>query len=145
MSDRAPSPRDCAATPRDVQDPVVSGSSGQAPMLDVDPRYPELHAILGQAYGQVAGGKGADRHGTPGPFATQPTGILGREGGPAGPWYQAGKKIMEAMRLHRRGERLVWQGKVEEGRDLIARARAEALGAINYAGFGIIALDETPP
>lgn len=85
--------------------------------IDVD--YWPLKAILNEALEQASKGKGNERHANGRPFDRQPIMEHGRLTGPAGPSFQALKKIGEAQGMLARGEK-----------DAAIR---ELLGAVVYA------------
>jgi hypothetical protein len=89
-----------------------------------DDRYPELWAVLMDAWEQATAGKGAERHGTDGRYEDQPTYWIGKQVGRGFQLGQALKKIIEAERLEERGD--------------TEAANRERLGAIVYVAFGII-------
>jgi hypothetical protein len=93
---------------------------------DPDP-YFELGRVLGLAFEQASGGKGAQRHGQGKPFDRQPMLEISRmlNGSPIGCMYQAIKKTQEASRMD------------------TAAAQRELLGAINYLAGAYLLLEES--
>lgn len=91
--------------------------------MSVPVGYEILAAILQEALDQAACGKGKERHAQAGrALDRQPICEIARMVGPAGPAFQAIKKVQEAMRLPP------------------DRAVPELLGAIVYAAATIIAI-----
>ena len=93
--------------------------------MRVTPEYRALHDVLLQAVEQAQDGKGKERHARDGqPFDVQLIVRLGEElGSTHGEIFQVCKKSIESARLP------------------YERARAELLGAINYAAAAVIVLD----
>ena len=90
--------------------------------------YAELRAILHEAYAQSAQGKGKARHADGKAWVDQPINRIAAEEGVGFPAGQAKKKIGEAAGMVRRGE--------------LDAARAEYLGAINYAAACVRWVDQ---
>ena len=90
--------------------------------------YDSLSKVLGAAYHQAAGGKGKERHARGKPFDKQPIMEISRMVGPGYATGQAMKKLQEAKSMMDRGQ--------------LAAAKAEALGAINYAAAFFLLIEE---
>lgn len=89
------------------------------------PGYEHLAAVLKDAYGQAAFGKGKERHANDLPFDHQPMQAISRLlGNPTGMTYQVCKKVVEAMNMKDRAAR-----------------RRELLGAIVYLA-GVIVYED---
>lgn len=86
--------------------------------------YEELRRVLELAVKQASEGKGRERHATTGDFTRQPLLEIARMVGLGYPLGQVMKKAQEASRLPN------------------DRARAELLGAINYAAAAYLLLEE---
>lgn len=91
-------------------------------MLQANPGYESLAAVLEQALEQAQNGKGRERHATGQPFDQQPIMTIADMVGPGYQLGQAIKKLQESQRLD------------------ISAAIAERLGAINYIAASIIHL-----
>lgn len=91
--------------------------------MNANAGYEPLAAVLSQALDQAQNGKGKERHAKDQPFADQPMQLLIDLYGSGFALGQAAKKMQEAQRLP------------------YEHARAELLGAINYAAGAVIALD----
>ena len=96
-------------------------------MLSV-PGYEKLSNVLAAAYCQAAGGKGKERHARGRPFDKQPIMEISRMVGPGYTTGQAMKKLQEAKAMMDRSQ--------------FAAAKAEALGAINYAAAFFLLIEE---
>lgn len=92
------------------------------------PGYQDLLNVLTKAYAQASGGKGKERHARGKPFDKQPIMEIGRMVGPGYATGQAMKKLQEAKSMMDRGD--------------FEKAKAEALGAINYAAAFYILVEE---
>lgn len=88
-----------------------------------DERYRPLWDKLMRAWSQAVSEKGAERHGTPEPYESQPTFLIGKMFGAGFHYGQAMKKLIEAQRLEANGD--------------VAAANRERLGVIVYTSFGI--------
>ena len=93
------------------------------------PGYDSLSTVLGAAYHQAAGGKGKERHARGKLFDKQPIMEISRMVCPGYTTGQAMKKLQEAKSMM--------------DRDQFAAAKAEALGAINYAAAFFLLIEET--
>ena len=93
------------------------------------PGYETLLKVLTSAYQQASGGKGKERHARGKPFDKQPIMEIGRMVGPGYATGQAMKKLQEANAMVARGD--------------FEKAKAEALGAINYAAAFYMLVQET--
>ena len=93
------------------------------------PGYSKLIYVLSAAYHQAAQGKGKERHARDKPFSKQPIMEISRMVGPGYATGQAMKKLQEAKSMMDRGQ--------------FAAAKAEALGAINYAAAFFLLIEET--
>ena len=98
-------------------------------MMSSVPGYEKLSNVLGAAYHQASGGKGKERHARGKPFDKQPIMEISRMVGPGYATGQAMKKLQEAKSMMDRGQ--------------LAAAKAEALGAINYAAAFFLLIEET--
>ena len=92
------------------------------------PGYDKLSNVLGAAYHQAARGKGKERHACGKPFDKQPIMEISRMVGPGYATGQAMKKLQEAKSMMDRGH--------------LVAAKAEALGAINYAAAFFLLIEE---
>lgn len=92
------------------------------------PGYETLMRVLGYAYQQASGGKGKERHAHGKPFDKQPIMEIGRMVGPGYATGQAMKKLQEAKSMMDKGQ--------------FAAAKAEALGAMNYAAAFYLLVEE---
>lgn len=90
--------------------------------------YWPLKAVLDEALKQASSGKGNERHANGRPFDRQPIMEHGRLTGPAGPSFQALKKIGEAQGMLARGE--------------TDAAIRELLGAIVYSAAAVQLIKE---
>ena len=96
--------------------------------LYADEPYDKLLDVLSDAYHQSANGKGRARHANDRPFDRQPILEIARMVGPGFGLGQAMKKAQEASGMI--------------GRDELAAARAELLGAIVYLSSVVVLIDE---
>lgn len=94
----------------------------------VVPGYESLLKVITRAYAQASTGKGKERHARGKPFDKQPIMEIGRMVGPGYATGQAMKKLQEAASMVERGQ--------------FDAAKAEALGAINYAAAFYILVEE---
>ena len=92
------------------------------------PGYDKLSNVLSAAYHQASGGKGKERHANGKPFDKQPIMEISRMVGPGYATGQAMKKLQEAKSMMDRGQ--------------LAAAKAEALGAINYAAAFFLLIED---
>ena len=92
------------------------------------PGYEGLMKMLSAAYKQAAGGKGKERHARGKAFDKQPIMEIGRMVGPGYATGQSMKKLQEAKSMMDKGH--------------FEAAKAEALGAINYAAAFYLLVEE---
>lgn len=108
--------------------PSAEMVGADVPAVRADPSYASLRLVLDAALAQAKDGKGKDRHATEADFDHQPSMRRARICGLGGPIQQVLKKAEECLGMAARGEH--------------AAAKAELLGAINYAAMAYLLIDE---
>lgn len=89
--------------------------------MNVELGYEPLANVLQEALAQAATGKGKERHANGKPILEQPIMVKSRESGPGGPFFQASKKLLEALNC------------LDD-----ERAIRDLLGAINYTAAMVL-------
>jgi len=89
--------------------------------VNVELGYEPLANVLQEALAQAATGKGKERHANGKPILEQPIMVKSRESGPGGPFFQASKKLLEALNC------------LDD-----ERAIRDLLGAINYTAAMVL-------